>query len=417
MNDTSQLDVPNLPLLLTLESLLAIEALDVRSALAQAAQLVAGALRADKVDVFLLDPASQSLVAVGTSDTPMGRHQREIGLDRVPIANGGHEVEVFHTGTLYHTGCADQDPRVLPGVRGALGVRPIVCVPLDVAGQRRGVFEVVSAQPDRFSDADLRFCEAVTRWVGMVAHRAELSERVAYESAAQARRHTAEELIRVLAHDLRTPLTPLRGHLDLIRIRAERAGRIDDVHSMAAANAALLRLQRMIDDLLDASRLEQGLFSPALRPLNLADLARQTIELLRTPESAIGLRTPEIVVVEGDPDRLRQALENLVTNALAHTPPGTPVTVEVSIPTNADEAQAVIVVQDEGPGIPPELVPTLFTRFTRGRSGGLGLGLYLARGIAEAHGGTLTFDSQPGRGTRFNLTLPLLQAPCDAHVM
>lgn len=408
MEDILRLDMSVSPLLSTLESLLAIEALEVNGALGQAAHLVAEALGADKVDVFLLDPASQSLVAVGTSDTSMGHHQRALGLDRLPIANGGQEVRVFQTGVPYCTGCADQDPEVLPGVRDALGVRSILCVPQDVAGERRGVLEIVSAQADRFSVADLRFCEAVARWVGMVAHRAELSERVARESAAQARHHTAEELIRVLAHDLRTPLTPLRGHLDLMRLRARRAGRADDMGSLAAAEAALVRLQRMIDDLLDASRLEQGLFNLALQPLNLADLARETVELLRTSESVIAVQAPDEVVVEGDPDRLRQVLENLVTNALAHTPSGTPVTVAAAVKPTADGARAVLTVQDAGPGILPELLPTVFTRFGRGRSGGLGLGLYLARGIAEAHGGTLTMDSHLGRGTSFHLSLPLL---------
>ena len=185
-----------------------------------------------------------TLVAMGTSDTPMRRKQHRLGLNLVPVANGGRAVEVYQTGDSYRTGRADEDPHVPVGITRELGARSLINVPLDVDGVRRSVFEVGSRRLDAFSPADLRFLEAVARWVGMVAHRAELAERVAR------------------------------------------------------------------------------------------------------------------------------------------------------------------------PGIPPSLLPTLFDRVARGSaSTGLGLGLYLARGIAEAHGGTLTVDSAPGQGTSFCLSLQLGAEP------
>ncbi len=182
-------------LLATLEQLLAIEATEVKAALDRVSQLVADALGADKVDIFVRDPTIDTLVAMGTSDTPMARRERAIGMDRLPIANQGRTVEVFQTGAAYRSGHVDQDSSELVGVRQGLGVCSTLAVPLEISGERRGVLSITSAQPERFSEADRRFSEAVARWVGMVLHRAELVERIAQDAAEQARWVAAEELL------------------------------------------------------------------------------------------------------------------------------------------------------------------------------------------------------------------------------
>jgi hypothetical protein len=120
--------------LTTLERLLAIQATAVKPALDEATTYIAQALRADKVDAFLYDPAITSLVAVGTSHTPMGAHQHALGLDRLPLANGGRTVEVFQTGVPYHSGQVDTDQGELLGVRDGLGIRSAMAVRLDVNG-------------------------------------------------------------------------------------------------------------------------------------------------------------------------------------------------------------------------------------------------------------------------------------------
>ncbi|HWE60582.1 MAG TPA: GAF domain-containing sensor histidine kinase [Chloroflexota bacterium] len=396
-------------LLVTLERLLGIQATAIKPALDQASGWVAEAMGADKVEAFLYEAPIDSLVAVGASDTPMGRRQRRLGLDRLPLSNGGVTVEVYRTDEPYYTGRADLDPRVITGVVEGLGVRSMLAVPLQIGGERRGVLEVVSSRPDCFSMDDLPFTMAVARWVGLVAQRAELVERLTREAGERARRLAAEELIHMLAHDLRTPLTPARGHLDLLRRRAAREGRLEDVRSAENIAASLDRLGSMIVDILDAGRLEQGLFALILQPVDLAALARQTAGALQTPDRGeIEVRSPEKLVLErADPGRLRQALENLIGNALAHGPAGAPVAVELATELRQGGEWAVLRVCDQGPGIAPDLLPALFERFARGpESTGLGLGLYLARGIAQAHGGTLTVESQPGEGTMFSLALP-----------
>ncbi len=396
-------------LLATLERLLAIQTLEIEGALDAASTLLAEALGADKVDAFLHDPAIASLVAGGTSDTPLGRLQHQLGLNRLPLANGGRMVTVYQDGAPFRTGRSDKDPVELSGVTGALGVRSTLAAPIDVGGQRRGVLSVVSVQPERFTPDDLHFCEAAARWIGLVAHRAELAERVAREAASQARHLAADELIDVLAHDLRTPLTPARGYLDLLRREVTQAGLSRAVGYVEQIGLALDRVGHMIGALLDAGRLDQGLFALECGPVDLMALARRTVETLQQPARPIALRGPdELVVEKADTERLRQALENLVSNALGHTPEAVPVVVEVIAETRGEGEWAVLSVHDEGPGIPSTLLPTLFDRFVRGtQSRGLGLGLYLARGIAEAHGGTLTVESELGRGTTFWLALPV----------
>ncbi len=256
-------------LLETLEQLLAIRATDVKGALDASSRLVAEALRADKVDAFFYDPSGHVLVATSTSDTPMGRLQHELGLNRLLLADKGRTVEVYQTGAPYRTGRADQDPGELASMAQDLGARSIMVVPFEVDDERRGVLQVDAAQIDLFSVEDQRFLEAVARWVGMVVQRAELAEQVAREAAAQARRVAAEELVDVLAHDLRVPLTPLRGHLDMIRKQAEHADQHAILHNAIAAGAALHRLNRMIADLLDTGRLQGDLFHLDARPVDL----------------------------------------------------------------------------------------------------------------------------------------------------
>lgn len=251
-------------LLATLERLLELPATEVKVTPGQAAQLIAEVLAADKVDIFFHDNTTETLVAFGTSDTPMGRKQKALGLDRLPMANGGRVVDVFLTGTSYITGHADQDPEELPGIRVGLGVRSSAITVLEVGTQHRGVLLASSATLEFFSEQDLRFLEAVAGWLGIVLHRAELIERMKQEAVEQGRRLAAEELLTIMAHDLRNYLTPLKGRLTLVEWRARRDNREQDVRDADAANHTLRLLERVISDLLDLARLNQGIFSTLL---------------------------------------------------------------------------------------------------------------------------------------------------------
>lgn len=396
------------PRLRALEQLLALPAAELRPTLDTAGQLISELLHADKVDVFLFEQSSQSLVAVGTSQTPMAHLQKSLGLDRMPLANGGRAVQVYETETPFRTGRQEEDPDELPGIKHRLGVRSSLMVPLPIGMETRGVLAVSSARNDFFTDHDLRFLQAVARWVGMVAHRVELVQELTKLAVKQARRKAAEELITVLAHDMANHLLPLQARIQLIQRRAARKQEPEDLRDATGAAASLRSLTRLINDLLDVGRLDQGLFTLRPQPVDLTGLVRELAATASTPERPVHFDAPEELVTVADPDRVRQVLENLVANALKHSPPGRPVDIGVRTQPRAEGPCVRVTVSDQGPGIPAEQVPTLFERFTRGPgSTGLGIGLYLARRIAEAHGGTLEVVSTSSAGTRFELTLPV----------
>jgi len=139
---------------------------------------------------------------------------------------------------------------------------------------------------------------------------------------------------------------------------------------------------------------------------------RTTAASFQTAQAPIEVRTPEELVAVADPKRLAQALENLLANARTHSPQGAPITLELGPQTRAGQAWVTFTVSDQGPGIAPEVLPRLFTRFASGTESD-GLGLFLAHEIAAAHGGSLTVDSRPGQGTRFTLALPVAPASGD----
>ncbi|EPX63570.1 two-component hybrid sensor and regulator [Cystobacter fuscus DSM 2262] len=397
-------------MLQALEELLEITPTDVESAMGQVAQCVIELTRADKVDVFLFEPSTTTLVAVGTSDSPLGRKQKALGLDRIPVTNGGRTVEVFQTGKTWHHPRQDEDPDELVGIKQGLGVRSHIGVLIEVGGKPRGVLDVQSCTPDFFNTDDVRFLESAARWVGIVAHRVELGEALTKAALEQGRRTAAEELITVLAHDLGNHLTPMRIRLELIHRRAAREKAVPYLRDVEAAEQSLKALSQLISDLLDVGRLEQGLFTLQQYPVDLVALAEEVAQVASTPGKEVQLTGMQELVAQADPARLRQALANLVANAQKYSPVDLPVNIDVNRQQREDGAWALISVKDQGPGIAPEVMPRLFERFSKGPgSKGLGLGLYLVRSIAEAHGGTLTVRSELGKGALFVLALPLIE--------
>jgi two-component system OmpR family sensor kinase len=392
--------------LTTLERLLALPASDLVSSLTHACNLVAEATRADKVDAFLFDENKASLVAIGSSTQPLSDKQRRLGLDVLPVANGGRVVHVYQTGQTFVTGHLEDDPEELRGVKQSLQIRSKIGVPLAVGGQRRGMMMIAALAPESFSADDVRFAETVVRWVGMVAHRAELVEQIARNATELGRRAAAEELITVMAHDLRNFLAPITARLSLLRTRAQRDERPVDVRDADSALQAMDRVARLIASLLDVARIEQGLFQVTLQPVDLAQVVREVARTLNTPAQPVEVTASDESVVSGDPERLRQCLENLVSNAIQHSPEGAPVHLIVRLQGDPAGDRVNVDVRDQGPGIPPDRLPHIFERFVSRRSGGLGLGLYLARRIAEAHGGELKVESTPGQGSCFSLRLP-----------
>ena len=398
----------NALLLQTLERLLEIPSADLKAALTHACDAVAAALRADKVDAFLLDPTKNSLVAIGTSNQPLSNLQRRVGLDVLPVANGGRVVHVFETKAPFRIGHLTADPGELKGVREVLKIESKLGVPIDVGGHIHGVLMIASLKRDFFSEDDERFAVSISRWVGSVAHRAELVEEIGRNALEQGRRAVAEELVTILAHDLRNFVSPISARLQLIQRRAANEKRELDIRDSEAAFAAVRRLTRLIEDILDVARIDQGVFRLDPAPVDLTALACDVAKTLSTPSQEVHVAQMEEVIVPADSGRLTQCIENIVSNAIRHSPRGAQVTIIISKSHREQGDIAALEVLDEGPGIPAQILPRIFERFSAGSgSPGLGLGLYLAKRIALAHGGELTAESPPGKGARFRLELPI----------
>jgi two-component system OmpR family sensor kinase len=220
-----------------------------------------------------------------------------------------------------------------------------------------------------------------------------------------ASKQSAEECIVILAHDLRNYITSIHGNLTLLYAQARREQR--ELPLATSAQKVLEQMDRLIANVLDTVRMERGFFELMLQPLDLAILAQQCAELSQTDAHPIELHLPPTACIRADEDRLCQAIHNLLANAIEHSPSQAPITLSLETETRADGIWFVLSVRDRGAGIPPEMLSQIFERFTAGpRSTGLGLGLYLVRGIALAHGGTLSVRSTVGRGTCFELALP-----------
>ena len=190
-------------LVAVLQRLLTLEPSNLSTAITEAAEQVAEVLGADKVDVFFCVPAEEALVAKASSDTPMGRRQRELSLDRLPLDGGGRTVEVFRTGQPHRADHVDQDANELRKLVDDLGVRSSLTVPLEVAGVGRGVLLASSATPAAFNEADLEFLEAVARWLGSTAARLVQAEVLTAQAAKEPLRQAARQcLLTPRQHDV-----------------------------------------------------------------------------------------------------------------------------------------------------------------------------------------------------------------------
>ncbi len=394
----------------TLQKLLAIPAADLRTALSHAADALADALRADKVDAFLYDESRDSLVALGASLQPLSNLQRRLGLDVLPTSNGGRTVDVYQTGRTFVTGNLQEDPGELRGVKEGLRIQSELGVPLEVAGRRRGMIMVASLQPDFFIEPDVAFTSAAAHWVGMVAERSELIESIERNALEEGRRTRAEEVITVLAHDLRNYISPVMFRLYGIRSRAQAEDRRTDLADVHHALDGLAQINSLIADLLDTARLDSGAFQINLQPVDIVALVHAAAATLSQADHAIVVKAAAMVIAAADPNRMRQCIDNVLSNAVSHSPAHAPVTVFISEWQHEGKRWGHIEVVDEGPGVPDAMLPHVFDRFFTGpsRQEGIGLGLYIAKRIAMAHGGDVLVDRYPGKGARFTIRIPML---------
>ena len=243
-----------------------------------------------------------------------------------------------------------------------------------------------------------------------------IKEQAARENAERANRFK-DEFLAALSHELRTPLNAIVGWTHMLRSDAVPAHRRAHAAEVVARNGQFLA--RLIDDLLDVSRFATGQMRLTFQPVDLITVSERAVDAIDSSAKEKGVRVlahrdHARVMVAGDPERLQQVLVNLLSNAVKFTPAGG--TVEVTVTIAAPHVE--VSVRDSGRGIGAEFLPHVFERFRQGDStptrehGGLGLGLAIARDLAELHGGSVrAFSDGEGRGATFTVSLPVLDTP------
>ena len=292
-------------------------------------------------------------------------------------------------------------------------------IPLVVGEETIGVLAVGFREQRAFDANERQYLGAVANLWAQALHRARLAEaerdsmRRVLEAEASATRKK-DEFLAMLGHELRNPLAPIVTATSLMRVRGRATSRELEILERQSRH-----ISRLVDDLLDISRITSGKLSLKRAHVELADVVAQAIESTSQAfnEKSLQLYTNiarTSIVLDGDRERLVQVVTNILVNAAKFTPAGKAVYVAAGY--NSGEAE--IEVRDEGDGIAPELLPRVFDIFTQGRqgsdrrTGGLGLGLAIARSIVAAHGGRIEAASPgQGRGASFRISLPLLASP------
>jgi signal transduction histidine kinase len=250
----------------------------------------------------------------------------------------------------------------------------------------------------------------IVEGLSLLAHYAgsAIQNSLLYEQELEAQRQK-DEFFSLVTHELRSPLTSIRGYAQLMMRRLPPEA--DEVLRRSAVTVVeqSRRMQELVDNLLDLSRLSLGRFALDKTEVDLANLARQVVESLKVTSAhhTLHLIAPESLMVVCDAQRIHQVLENLIGNAIKYTPGGGPVEVTVTSST----AEAEVSVRDQGIGIGPEHLPHIFERYYQaemvgGAKAGLGVGLNVCQEIVLAHGGRIWAESEPGKGSTFHFTIP-----------
>ncbi|MEO8285250.1 MAG: GAF domain-containing protein [Chloroflexota bacterium] len=414
-----------------------------------AAQLLGAAGAA----VYLLDqenrqqmisdqPAEGAVAGGDNSVTPVPRQfvaRYAVGLDQ-PLTTEPEQLpfgrsiagRAVKSGTTQIVDDISQEPgMVFPGLKNR-SLRSLVAVPL-VSGQGytmgRVILGVLSAYSDRpraFDQEAVRLLEAFGAVASTAIHNTSLYEearrgREAAEREQQRLRELEQmkdEFLSTAAHELRTPLTTIRLSAGLALEQVTRLAALDDIDGRIVDLVSLIvessqRMQSLVNDLLDLTRLEQGRATFSVEDLDMREVVSASVlsvaPLFESRNQNLDVRLPEFRCdVQGDRQRLEQVIINLLSNANKYSPPGS----QVEIRTMRSGGECMVTVRDNGPGVPAEEREQIFERFYRSsihrtdRTASTGLGLPIARKVAEMHKGRVWVDAAPSGGSIFTLTLP-----------
>lgn len=378
--------------------------------------------RAEVASIMLHSATTDELIGVGISDTVLGRLQRESGRDHIPLATSGPLLQVFQSGLPILI--ADGRTIDALSVLESASIQSLLLVPLRVEQESQGVVVVASTRANAFSDDDLSFITFISVRLGYALRHKTLADELAAAEQERIQQDARESFIAIVAHDLKNALMAIAGSSQLALRKAARGDTEYSQKTLPVVVAKAAQAIQLVNDMVDVNNVDHGRFRLSIAPLDLVTLVREEVEAAQglSAQHTIALHTLfDALEIAADGHRLRQVLDNLLSNAIRYSPAGGMIAVhlttapESAAPSDAATArglpQAVLLtVADQGIGIAPGDLPHIFDRFYRGRSeplaSGSGLGLYIASEIIAQHGGRLWADSQPGTGTRFHVTLP-----------
>jgi len=295
---------------------------------------------------------------------------------------------------------------VLPDER-----RSLLAVPMVSRGQTLGVIVAAATESKPFTQEDASLLAELSRHGSLAIDNARLYHES--QQAVQAR----EEVLAIVSHDLRSPLNAVMLAASLLQT-SDRIAR-EDREELEIIDISAKRMQRLIEDLLDVTRLEGGKRLPIERaPVDVRKLFEETYEMFKsqaaTSEITLQFDADDVTPVYADGHRIMQVLSNLIGNAMKFTPRGGMITFRAE----SRGSNVMITVADSGPGIPRENLGDIFNPYWQAKRTarlGAGLGLPIAKGIVESHGGQIWVQSEPGKGTKFSFTLPVVvDAPAPA---
>jgi signal transduction histidine kinase len=289
--------------------------------------------------------------------------------------------------------------------------RSLIAVPLVSRGQTLGVILAAAAESKPFTQEDASLLSELSRHGSLSIDNARLY--LESQQAVQAR----EEVLAIVSHDLRSPLNAVMLAASLLQTSDRIAP--EDREELEIIDISAKRMQRLIEDLLDVTRLEGGKRLPIERaPLDIQTLFAEAYELFKsqaaTSSITLQFHPGDVPPVYADGHRVMQVLSNLIGNAMKFTPRGGMITFQAE----SQGSSVMIGVADNGPGIPKENLGDIFNPYWQAKRTarlGAGLGLPIAKGIVESHGGRIWVQSEPGKGTKFFFTLPVaVDAPAAA---
>ena len=290
------------------------------------------------------------------------------------------------------------------------GASAVLAAPITTGDRRLGVLVIYAARPPLFVREDLHLVRLLSDQAAVILESRALIDEAARVRAREEATRLKDDFLSAAAHDLKTPLTTLVATAELLERRVARnPAAPPDPGAIRRLVSESKRLRTLVLELLDASRVEQRQIVGAREAVDLVALAGEICGREPSDRHCFVLDAAGPIVGEWDAARLRQLVENLVENAVKYSPDGG----EVRVTVGQEGGEAHLTVIDRGIGIPVADLPHIFERFQRGtnvddrRFAGMGLGLYICRGIVEGHGGRVEVSSTPGQGSAFRVTLPL----------